>query len=283
MGHPITQSPGFLPPPSADEKPGPFNNAPTEITWLILDWLSLEDLASAQKVCRNWREVAGDLWNVPYPAPKTAFTIEHYRKYLGKKGITFEDKQPFTRNLYRIFKEKGCVGIPLLTQIPTINGEELTLNRLEQLFLTPNERAPIKLHMLDEFRRIYGNSSIKPGWVQLRPAVLMGTRSKPKFVQVKKVAEYAEITKKEYRLPQVAEAIICMGTRVLSTGKCEGYADSSRPTFTRCEGEITYQNELLTLSVGGASADKIFINVDSDDTFGNENIGATGALRTTRK
>ena len=281
---------------------------------MIFELLSPEDLARAQRVSNKWRVLAKEVWNKPYPAPKTAFTIENFWiKNWGSKEITFEDKQPFTRNHYKLFKERPFKSTkiqgqfsrkinaqvkydirhmepPILTQVPTMNGANLTLKKIIELFKTTIDNTSFTIVIKNKkILELYGDQEIAPGWVQLIPGVFEDSMYKALAEQLVFIEEYAKFTKVNYRLPKIAEAIICICSRVIKTGICEGYSIFPLERFTRCEETIKgpfnqYNKETiveLMLFVGGASNDSLIIDHYPADSSETEiGIGISCAIRT---
>ena len=171
------------------------------------------------------------------------------------------------------FKAKKVFETHILALIPaSIDQEPLTLDKLGKLIGKPKRGNPTKCNY-DTFTKEAIGSTLpdKTHWVLMTKDVIPGSRNKMYWKQIKLVAKY-----KNYQLPQVREAVICIAMEYIFSKRWIYGQDPL--TYTRCQETVGF----YSVAVGGFNSNGIFgsggNNVASQYNYFSEFCGV-GALR----
>jgi|GEM_PF-1777286 len=199
------------------------------------------------------------------------FGKAEWEKYFGEVG----KEPPLPEDIDDIlnspcpFSENESVKVKdthMLVLIPaTVNGENLTLDKLGELIKNPKcgRKARYRYYDDSETKKQCGQEKIGVSrWVLMTKDVLPGSKGMSLQSQRKLVSEY-----KDYHVPQIAEASVCIlmeyiqsGTYLFSASKAKPDSPSAS-TYTLCEETLKYTSKVdYSVMVGAFDTDEFAIH-----------------------
>ncbi len=188
------------------------------------------------------------------------FGKAQWETYFGDVG----DEPPLPDNIDEILNSpcpfSGDEGTKvkdthMLVLVPaTVNGEDLTLDRLEQLIQNPQKGNKTKYRWYEGSGAKDEHGSAKVGqshWVLMTRDVLPGSRNKTYNDQKELVKQYAD---QGYIVPDAIDAAVCMLMEFVASGV---YLYGREPiTYTRCAQTVKGQYPVVA---GGFGSDGLAV------------------------
>ncbi|MBS4168267.1 F-box-like domain-containing protein [Parachlamydia sp. AcF125] len=200
---------------------------PQEISLKVFSFLNSAQLGRCLRVSTNWKMLANDenLWDTLLS--RIAFGKKQWARYFGDVGQV----PPLPREIHKVLKnpcpfwpEKKIEETHLLVLIPeTLNGKPLTLATLGELVRAPKEGYAIQFKDIWELViKEYGHQAApKSQWVLMtkNPIERSEIDQHPLIVPLAK----------QYELPNVLDAAVCIFIRYISSGERIFNAESRGP------------------------------------------------------
>lgn len=253
------------------EKFNPTEIFSNEIVLKIFQYLNKQELGRCCSVSKTWNTIAKDkkLW-----LNLIAFGPEKWSTYFGDVG----QAPPLPKDIYEILKSpcpfwegKRVEETHMLVLIPaTINGENVTLNTLEELIQNPKQGNKTKFYLNDNLiKDEHGDKLIEQSyWILMTRDIIRGSRGESYPKQQKRVSLY-----EHYLIPQIREAAICVLMEYVTSGKY--LYDFEHLTYTRCEEKVMNQYPIF---VGGFGSGGLRVGGDLFFDLGGYGVGAVRKL-----
>jgi hypothetical protein len=157
----------------------------------------------------------------------------------------------------------------MLVWIPeTINGKPLTINSFRELLkLKPEFSNDGYGYIWDEITKQEGGKSIESGWVLMATDVLPESRNKTYSDQKIMIERLNENDQTGWDVPMLGQAIVCIATEYLKSGK--RLFGNDPLTYTRCQEKIGR----FQLVVGGFAPSGLGVNFRN---YGHVTVGVAG-------
>ena len=276
----------------------PLNQAPLNFNQIQIDLLPLsfefpneiwkdiflksnfKDLGNCSLVDKKWNQLTNDPMLVKKMIYEGfCFNPSHWNEFCGAGTVSDDEIAKAYALLPTNFDEIlkiDCPAFPgykvidthMLVWIPeTIKGKPVTIDNFGLLLKEQQEfsRRPTGYgHIFNPIAQQEGGKSIKSGWVLMTTDVIPDSRNKRFFEQLILLENLNKNGQTGYRVPKIAEAIICIAAEYLRSKK-RLFSDEPL-TYTRFEDRVRgYQVIVGGFTPSGLRVDLILNN---DEQFG---------------
>ena len=250
---------------------------PNEIFKVIFSDVNFKELRNCSLVDKKWNQVTND----PMLVKKTiyegfCFNPSHWNEFCGAGTVSHDEiakaYASLPKDILEILKNdyngKKVIDTHMLVWIPeTIKGKPLTIDTFGALLKEKQEFSNSATgygYIPNSIIQQEGNKPIKCGWVLMTTDVIPGSRNKSFADQELLVESLNKNGQTGYRVPKMAEAIVCIAAEYLRSKKRLFSNDPS--TYTRCQENVQgFQIIVGYFKEYGLDVDK---NHDDDDDIG---------------
>jgi len=250
--------------------PSPLLNLLDDIWKLIflqLTEMNFKNLWNCSLVDKKWKQMSND----PSLTKKMiyegfCFNPSSWNKYCspwakirGKETVSRDEIEKAYESLPNLidkilksdcpaFKDKRIIDSHMLVWIPEkIKGQPVTIENLEKLLEERIEFSEYGIRCCrDEIIKQERAKIIKSGWFLMTTHIIPDSRNQSYFEQKNRVENFEINGQKGYRIPKIAEAIVCIATEYFRTKK----RLFPFGTFTRCEESVESVNDMWQSIVG---------------------------------
>lgn len=201
---------------------------------VILSKLNFKELQKCSLVSKECYKLANDpIFSKEVVFNEFCFNPSHWNKFFGCGTVLNEEIDKafklLPNNINEILKSP-CLKFPLkrimdthmLIWIPeTINGKTVTINSFIELLKQQAESSESKIDIAIWNRIIQqeGGKQLKSGWVLMTTDIILGSRDKSYFRQIKLIAELNGNGQTNYRISKTGEAIVFIMADYLKSKK----------------------------------------------------------------
>lgn len=265
--------------------PSPLLNLLDDIWKLIffqLTEMNFKNLWKCSQVDRKWK----DLTNDPMLTKKMIYEgfcfnpsswnnyCSLWAKIRGKETVSRDEIEKayelLPNNIDKIlksncpaFEDKRIIDTHMLVWIPKkIKGQPVTINNFEKLLEERLEFSKYGIRCFrDEIIHQEGDKIIKSGWALMTTYVIPDSRNKSYIEQKNRVEGFTVDGKKDFHVPKIGEAIVCICAEYFRTKK----RLFEFGTYTRCEETTESINKVWQSIVGFFDDNGIAISLNLTD------------------
>ena len=225
---------------------------PDEIWKVIFSEANFKELRNCSLVDKKWNQLTNDPMLVKKMIyEEYCFNPSHWNEFCGV-GTVLDDEiakayASLPKDIREILKSdyngQKVIDTHMLVWIPeTIKGKPVTIDNFGALLKAKPEfcyNATGYRVIWDEIVQQEGSKLVKSGWVLMTTDVISGSRNKSLAEQKLLVESLNKNGQTGYRVPKIAEAIICINAQYLRSKESKKRLFSTEPwTYTRCQENV---------------------------------------------